>query len=386
MVDFLLLMENYKGSYTKALKANPHLRFLAYDECAKELFSKFIYYGDAYKDALTKEGFSAEQIIPECAPLQFKWARENSMRFSPSWIYKAPFRWWWTRILKTSQPKDRIKSHIITEQVKKLRPKILWVFSGVHVTRDMIKEWRPYVGHIMLWWSCPLCINFPYDSFDAIFSCIPLLVKRFKTQGIKAYHLPHSFDPRILSHVKHTGKRILNIAFVGTSDPVHKKRISFMDRLSRYLKVDFYGPSVDSFPEDSPMRANWHGEVWGKDLYSVYGSYLFAIHTNIDVAEKQASAKRLFEITGMGTCLLTDSTDHLEDLFEPEKEAVVYSTPEECIDKVKYLLAHPQEAMKIGKRAQERALKNHTYKERIKQLLKYLTDLGFLPPSTSALS
>jgi len=377
VVDFLLLTEDYLGSYTKAMEADPRLQALSYDACKKELISKSIYYGDAYEDALGKEGFRVEQIIPACRPLRIKWAAENDVKLPADWSAKAPFRWWWTRILRKYHPKDHIG---VTEQIKKLRPKILWVFSGVPVTREMIKEWRHYVGHIILWWSCPLnnVPNYPFTSFDAIFSCIPSHVKEFKGRGIKAYHLPHAFDPRVLSHMKPVAERVPRVAFVGNVFQDYKNRISFMDSLSRHIDIDFYGNTAEYFPGDSPMRANWRGERWGKDLYRVYGDHLFAIHVNIDVAEKQASAKRLYETTGMGACLLTDSVSHLEDLFDPGKEIVTFSTVEECIDKVKYLLAHPQEAIETGKRAQERTLKDHTYKARAKQLLTYLGELGFM--------
>jgi len=377
VVDFLLLAEDYLGSYTREMETDPKLRSLPYEACKKELFSKSIYYGDAYEDALSKEGFRVEQLIPACRPLRLKWAAENNLTLPPSWTEKAPFRWWWTQIRGMYEPKYHIG---VTEQLKKLRPKILWVFSGAPVTRQMIKEWRPYVGHIILWWSCPLnnVPNYPFTSFDAIFSCIPSLVEHFKAQGVVSYHLPHAFDPRVLSRLRSVAGRIPKIAFVGNVFPDYMNRISFLDRLSRRLDIDFYGNTAAFFPEDSPMRSNWLGEIWGDGLYSEYGSHLFAIHVNIDVAEKQASAKRLFEATGMGACLLTDSTGYLEEFFEPDKEVVTFSTVEECVDKVKYLLNHPMEAAEIGKRGQERTLKDHNYTVRSKQLIGHLAELRFI--------
>jgi spore maturation protein CgeB len=77
---------------------------------------------------------------------------------------------------------------------------------------------------------------------------------------------------------------------------------------------------------------------------------------------------RLFEATGVGTCLLTDWKDNLPKLFEPEKEVVTYKSVEECIEKVKWLLDHPQEREAIAKAGQARTLKDHTFAQRAIQL------------------
>jgi len=376
MTDILLLIEDYQGSYTEAMESDPRMHVLRYDEAKRELFSKAIYYGNAYQEALSRQGLMVEQIIPACKPLRQKWAEENGISLPAAWTARAPMRWWWTRVLKTPHPKEHIG---VTEQIKKLKPKVLWVFSGVEITKHMLNEWRPYVGLIILWWSCPVdnFSKYPFGSFDAVFSCIPALVGHFNKQGIKAYHLPHAFDPNVLSYVKAAEKRIEKMAFIGSVFSCHENRISVLDRLSRYIDIDFYGSDHGLFPKDCPVLKNRKSAIWGKELFAAYGTYLFALHININVAKKEASAKRLFEATGMGSCLFTDSVDGLEDLFEPEKEVVTFRSAEECADKARYFLAHSREALEIGRKGQERTLRDHTYAVRANQLLRILKKLGY---------
>src|SRR3972149_6483118 len=99
------------------------------------------------------------------------------------------------------------------------------------------------------------------------------------------------------------------------------------------------------------------GPAWGDDLYSVYGSHLVVVHKSADVWTSFTSAKRLFEATGMGACVVTEYTDDLANFFEPDVEVVTYSSPQECIGKVEHLLEDPDEARTIGRRAQERTLR-----------------------------
>ncbi|MGH7889424.1 MAG: CgeB family protein, partial [Thermodesulfobacteriota bacterium] len=342
--------------------------------CTKQLFSMLFYYGDSYINALDSEGFSGEQIVPKCRSLQYKWAEEHSLWTLPSWVSKRPFRWYWTRGLKTS-PELWDSARILTEQIKRLRPRFIWVFSGVPVSNDDLLKWRPYTESILLWWSSPLTPRFPYKGFDLILSGIPSLVRHFQAEGLNATYLPHAFDHRTLQRVPSFAERIPRVAFVGSLSRNHVDRIRFLDSLSRHVEIDFYGHGLDFLPQDSPLRERYYGPAWGKDLYAIYGSYPIVIHKNIDMAGKSASAKRLFEATGMGACVVTEAEDDLGDLFQPEREIVTYSSFEECVNKIKYLLDNPKEAFQIGKQAQARTLKDHSYERRVQQILNYMSKL-----------
>ena len=83
---------------------------------------------------------------------------------------------------------------------------------------------------------------------------------------------------------------------------------------------------------------------------------------------------RLFEATGVGTCLLTDWKENLSELFEIDREIVTYKSVDECIEKAKWLLEHPQERELIAKAGQARTLKDHTFAQRAVQLDKIIRE------------
>lgn len=139
------------------------------------------------------------------------------------------------------------------------------------ITKELIERWRPYVGNFILWWSCRLDLQpgFPFDQFDAIFSCIPSLAKMFEIKGMRARHLAHAFDPRALRGLQFPEKRRMGTVFAGSLNISHRRRIAFLDRLAREAHLDFYGSGngLDLLPADSPLRLRKNEAQWGRELY-----------------------------------------------------------------------------------------------------------------------
>lgn len=78
--------------------------------------------------------------------------------------------------------------------------------------------------------------------------------------------------------------------------------------------------------------------------------------------------QRVFDCPGAGGFLLTDAQGDLFELFDPGKELALYSTPEECLDRLSWFLDHPEERERLTRNAQERIEKNHLYTDRLQTL------------------
>ena len=74
----------------------------------------------------------------------------------------------------------------------------------------------------------------------------------------------------------------------------------------------------------------------------------------------------------MGSLLLTDKKDNLKKLFHEDREIVTYKSKEEALDKYNYLINNPKVLANIAKAGQIRTLKEHTYENRIKELIQIL--------------
>jgi hypothetical protein len=79
---------------------------------------------------------------------------------------------------------------------------------------------------------------------------------------------------------------------------------------------------------------------------------------------------RCFEVTGVGSCLVTDRGPELKEFFDIENDIVTFTTAHECIDKVNYLLAHPHEIERIARNGQRTTLSRHTAKHRARTIVE----------------
>lgn len=83
---------------------------------------------------------------------------------------------------------------------------------------------------------------------------------------------------------------------------------------------------------------------------------------------KQHLHLREFEAPMSGALYCTGYSDELAEMFEPNIEFIAYESENELLDKVKYYLAHPSEGEKIRMAGHARALRDHTYQKRFKDL------------------
>lgn len=79
---------------------------------------------------------------------------------------------------------------------------------------------------------------------------------------------------------------------------------------------------------------------------------------------------REFEAPMSGALYCTGYTDELAEMFEPDKEVLVYRNQHELLDKVRYYLAHPDEGEEIRVAGHKRALRDHTYHRRFQVLFR----------------
>ena len=112
--------------------------------------------------------------------------------------------------------------------------------------------------------------------------------------------------------------------------------------------------------------------VFGIDMYNLFRRSKIVLNKHIGVAGSYAGNMRLFEVTGVGSCLLTDNKSNLGDLFDINKEIVVFDSTDDCIQKAKWLLENEEERRSIALAGQKRTLKSHTVENRCRLILEII--------------
>ena len=133
---------------------------------------------------------------------------------------------------------------------------------------------------------------------------------------------------------------------------------------------------------DPQLAREWRGALrlavarreakFGLEMYRALAAANVTLNVHADSSPTHASNMRLFEATGVGSCLLTDWKENLHELFEIGREVESYRSREECIDKFAWLLRHPDVARQIGLRGQQRCLRDHAIERRALRLVSLL--------------
>lgn len=85
---------------------------------------------------------------------------------------------------------------------------------------------------------------------------------------------------------------------------------------------------------------------------------------------KDTYTTRCFEIPATKTFMLSQYTDDMASMFEPDKEAVYFRTPDELVEKAKYYLEHEDERERIALAGYERLLQDgHEIGDRVQQIV-----------------
>tara|TARA_Y100000310_G_scaffold81608_2_gene78158 strand:- start:10306 stop:11742 length:1437 start_codon:yes stop_codon:yes gene_type:complete len=118
-----------------------------------------------------------------------------------------------------------------------------------------------------------------------------------------------------------------------------------------------------------------HEPVFGINMFHIWQRSKLTLNAYADNGYQFPSNPRMFEATGVGSCLVVENTPGIADFFEPDKEILTYQSIDECIEKVNYLLVHESERIEMAIAGQKRTLESHSYKNRCEQLNEYLQKL-----------
>ena len=325
---------------------------------------------DFYSRHLTDLGHEASDLIVNCEPLQRAWALEHGLRVRAPQM-RIPHRAFRLPVVGSLACSLSGFARIALAQVEALRPDVLYCQDLWFMTPRMAQRLRPHVGRIVGQTASPLPPSQYLASYDLIVTSFPHYVPRLRAMGIAAEYLPIAFEPRVLDLLG-TVRRDIGASFVGGISRHHGRALPMLEYLARNTPIEFFGYGAERLAPGSPIRDRHHGEVWALDMYRALARSHVTFNRHIDVAGDNANNMRLYEATGVGTLLITDTKQNLAQLFEPGREVVVYSNAEEAARLIRHYLAHPDEAAGIARAGQAKTLREHTYRQRMEALVPML--------------
>jgi len=130
---------------------------------------------------------------------------------------------------------------------------------------------------------------------------------------------------------------------------------------------------------------NWHKLSKKSDKFEItykkidideqikdYNKYKAVLNKHQAVNHMSALNMRTFEVPATKTLLLNDYRNGIEELFDIEKEILVYKNIEELIEYLEKLRRNPKEYDEIITNGHKRVISEHTYINRMEEVLKYI--------------
>ncbi len=380
-----------------------------YAEAQKIIENDFMDWGRGYVDGLTANGVEAKHII---VPDRFNgepnlllklWADEN-----------------------LSSDRNYTDLDIVVEQVKKIHPDVVLFFSWSGELFYRLKKECFFIKKFVGWIGSAL-FGFQFmKKLDLVLCCAPENIEKLRSFGINAVHVNHAFNPQINQFLSDEDRE--GASFVGQivrGDEYHLGREKILLEVVRKVPIKIYSPSyyfskkdilktfikrniyfgsnylnritngrfyeflptipklgkiitweqAPLYPVNSKLVSHLFPPIWGMEMFKVLNSSAISLNIHADSSPFFASNMRLFEATGVGACLLTDRKRNINDIFEENKECVVYDNAEDCAEKIEWLLRHPLKCQEIAKAGQKRCLRDYTNRQQGKEILAQIEKL-----------
>lgn len=397
---FVRVTDNYPQFIKNFYLQNPDAHLKSYTEQYQQLVNDSFEIASSYTKNLNKIGVQAFDIISNAEILQSTWKKENNL------------------------PQEISSQDLIIKQLQFYKPEVVWIDDFSIINKDwkasllkQVPSIKLLIGHICAPYNSITAEKF--KLFDIMFTCIPCLKNELAKLGVNSYLLYHGFEASILSNLNinniYPESNFLFSGSLYAGSGFHKSRIEYIEKMLKAgIDMDLYcnlesGKRIfvkksmyiiinllkklylNSLIEKIPVLNNNKGygdvpiknyskellksskpPVFGYEMFKLLSKAKICFNIHGEVADKCAGNIRLFEATGVGTCLVTDWKDNITDLFEPDKEIITYRSVEECIEKVKWLIDNPLEREKIAKAGQKRTLTEHSIENRAKLMDKII--------------
>ncbi|MEK5166270.1 glycosyltransferase [Paenibacillus sp. FSL R5-0527] len=279
---------------------------------------------------------------------------------------------------------------LLPDLANALRPDLVLVLDGMEMPTEQIDAVRAMGIATAVWFT-----DDPYytdmtvelsSHYDFVFTLERNCIDLYRSAGCSRVHyLPFA------AHTEHYRPTLTpspirrNLSFIGSA---YWNRVTYLqpvigDLMNYGLVIN--GIWWDRLPEyalyaDRIELDKWMGPVETAEAYSGTKIVLnlhrspFEESVNNNTAGVQAVSPnpRTFEISACGTLQLVDARDDLALFYEPGKEIETFSSPQEMLDKIHFYLNHEKERREIALNALERTYRDHTYANRLDEMLRHI--------------
>jgi len=213
------------------------------------------------------------------------------------------------------------------------------------------------------------------------------VVDHYRSLGAKnCYPIYNALDPDTHFPVPPDAQFQCDLAFVGNRMPDREARVQqfFFAAAEQAPEFQFLLGGEGWGSKSMPANVHWIGHVGTAHHNMINSSARMVLNINRESMAKVGFSPptRVFEAAGAAACLITDAWLGVEHFFEPEREILVAHSAD---DIVRYLRqTGAEQAQSIGSAMHDRALRDHTYQLRARQVDDVLRQHGISATANTA--
>ncbi len=377
---------------------DPGFRDAGFDAQMQAYFAKSFVYGDSFTRAMQDLGNETLEVVCNAEVVQKAWADDRGVDYDDDWVRQISWA-----------------------QVAWFRPDVIYV-QGLtadptgFLPENGFREQFPFVKLVIGYTGFPHAAD-RLDGVDLVVSGIPSIQRYYIDHGRDCPLMYHCFDPAVLEKLAPVKKESdVELSFIGSTGlgygDAHVSRYwelvelcagtglqvwgderydprqialspeqlaglgqQLVDMAKSLPAGEVVGSARESLSQalgtDHPMLplsmmfpGQLHDAVYGLDMYDVLRRSEVTVNRHTDAIGFEVGNMRMFEATGVGTCMLVNEGANMRDLYEPDEEVVVYGSGEECAEKAKWLLANDDKRREIALAGQKRTLRDHSVERR----------------------
>ncbi|BFH12258.1 spore maturation protein [Paenibacillus dendritiformis] len=266
------------------------------------------------------------------------------------------------------------------------RPDLVFALDGMELPVDQVDAVRALGIRTALWIT-----DDPYYTdmmssivthYDYVFTLEANSVEYYRSLGANVHFLPFGVYPAQFRPLRSPAKVRRAISFIGSA---YWNRIRMLEPILPELMkrgLVLSGLWWDRLPQYPQYAHQIELNRW-MDPYETSETYngskivinMHRSHDDESVNQNRINITaaspnpRTFEINACATLQLTDVRADISQFYTPGAEIETYASPEEMLAKIDYYLSHEQARREIALRALARTMSEHTYAQRLNQVL-----------------
>lgn len=272
------------------------------------------------------------------------------------------------------EPERLIEKKLLRE-VQEFSPDVVLVLLGNQVSPKTMDSIRRVTHVPVVCWCQDQMTTLGRQyllgcGYDAVFVKDRYMLDLFSRmiRSTAFHYLPEACNPRMHRPIELTASDQdqygCEVMLAGT---LYYYRQSILQQLDGF-SVKVWGSKPDWLVDRLPGRFMGR-HVYGDEKVRATLAATVCLNT-LHYAEVNGLNCRAFEIAGCGGFQLLSEVPVLEEHFLPDSEVVAFRSTDELIEKVRHFLRHPEAARAIAARGHARAHRDHTYENRLRELLR----------------